>query len=62
MSEIVEPVESESNDEEKVTTFFKLKQDYIEERKKIISQLYKKTKFMEMTNDKKSNELKKKIL
>ena len=62
MSEIVEPVESESNDEEKVTTFFKLKQDYIEERKKIISQLYKKTKFMEMTNDKKHNELKKKIL
>ena len=42
--------------------FFKLKQDYIEERKKIISQLYKKTKFMEMTNDKKRNELKKKIL
>jgi len=60
MSEVVEPVES--NDEEKVTTFFKLKQDYIEERKKIISQLYKKTKFMEMTNDKKRNELKKKIL
>jgi hypothetical protein len=42
--------------------FFKLRQDYIEERKKIISQLYKKTKFMEMTNDKKRNELKKKIL
>jgi hypothetical protein len=62
MSEFVEPVESESNDEEKVTTFFKLRQDYIEERKKIISQLYKKTKFMEMTNDKKRNELKKKIL
>ena len=62
MSEIVEPVESESNDEEKVTTFFKLRQEYIEERKKIISQLYKKTKFMEMTNDKKRNELKKKIL
>ena len=60
MSEIVEPVES--NDEEKMTMFFKLRQDYIEERKKIISQLYKKTKFMEMTNDKKRNELKKKIL
>ena len=60
MSEIVEPVES--NDEEKMTTFFKLRQDYFEERKKIISQLYKKTKFMEMTNDKKRNELKKKIL
>ena len=60
MSEIAEPVES--NDEEKTTTFFKLRQDYFEERKKIISQLYKKTKFMEMTNDKKRNELKKKIL
>lgn len=62
MSEIAEPVESESNDEEKMTMFFKLRQDYLEERKKIISQLYKKTKFMEMTNDKKRNELKKKIL
>lgn len=62
MSEIVEPVESESNEEEKMTMFFKLRQDYIEERKKIISQLYKKTKFMEMTNDKKRNELKKKII
>jgi hypothetical protein len=60
MSEIAEPVES--NEEEKMTMFFKLRQDYIEERKKIISQLYKKTKFMEMTNDKKRNELKKKIL
>ena len=60
MSEIAEPVES--NDEEKMTMFFKLRQDYLEERKKIISQLYKKTKFMEMTNDKKRNELKKKIL
>lgn len=60
MSEIAEPVES--NDEEKMTMFFKLRQEYIEERKKIISQLYKKTKFMEMTNDKKRNELKKKIL
>jgi hypothetical protein len=52
----------ETNDEEKMTMFFKLRQDYFEERKKIISQLYKKTKFMEMTNDKKRNELKKKIL
>lgn len=60
MSEIAEPVES--NEEEKMTMFFKLRQDYIEERKKIISQLYKKTKFMEMTNDKKRNELKQKIL
>jgi hypothetical protein len=60
MSEIAEPVES--NDEEKMTMFFKLRQDYFEERKKIISQLNKKTKFMEMTNDKKRIELKKKLL
>jgi hypothetical protein len=60
MSQIAEPVES--NEEEKMTMFFKLRQEYLEERKKIISQLYKKTKFMEMTNDKKRNELKKKIL
>lgn len=64
MSEIEEqvPVVSESNEEERMTMFFKLRQDYVEERKKIISQLYKKTKFMELTNDKKRNELKKKIL
>lgn len=60
MSEIEEA--SQINDEEKMTMFFKLRQDYFEERKKIISQLYKKTKFMEMTNEKKRNELKKKIL
>jgi hypothetical protein len=60
MSEIEEALEI--NDEEKMTMFFKLRQDYFEERKKIISQLYKKTKFMEMANDKKRNELKKKIL
>ena len=60
MSEMSESVEI--NDEEKITMFFKLRQDYVEERKKIISQLYKKTKFMEMTNDKKRNELKKKML
>jgi hypothetical protein len=63
MSEIEEvPVVSESNEEERMTMFFKLRQDYLEERKKIISQLYKKTKFMELANDKKRNELKKKIL
>ena len=60
MSEIEEA--SQINDEEKMTMFFKLRQEYFEERKKIISQLYKKTKFMEMTNEKKRNELKKKIL
>lgn len=52
----------EINEEEKMTSFFKLRQDYFEERKKIISQLYKKTKFMEMANDKKRNELKKRML
>lgn len=62
MSDIEEEVQLESNEEEKLTMFFKLRQDYFEERKKIISQLYKKTKFMEMPNDKKRNELKKKIL
>lgn len=65
MSDIEEQVPaavSESNEEERMTMFFKLRQDYLEERKKIISQLYKKTKFMELTNDKKRNELKKKIL
>jgi hypothetical protein len=60
MSEIAEP--AESNEQEKMTMFFKLRQDYFEERKKIISQLNKKTKFMEMTNDKKRIELKKKLL
>jgi hypothetical protein len=58
----IEEVQLESNEEEKMTMFLKLRQDYFEERKKIISQLYKKTKFMEMSNDKKRNELKKKIL
>jgi hypothetical protein len=62
MSDIEEEVQLESNEEEKMTMFLKLRQDYFEERKKIISQLYKKTKFMEMSNDKKRNELKKKIL
>ena len=58
----IEEAQLESNEEEKMIMFFKLRQDYFEERKKIISQLYKKTKFMELTNDKKRNELKKKIL
>ena len=71
MSEIEEEAEapvssvyavSAVSQEERMTMFFKLRQDYLEERKKIISQLYKKTKFMELTNDKKRNELKKKML
>jgi hypothetical protein len=60
MSRIEQAVET--NEQESMTMFFKLRQDYFEERKKIISQLYKKTKFMEMSNDKKRIELKKKIL
>ena len=48
MSEIEEvPVVSESNEEERMTMFFKLRHEYLEERKKILNQLYKKTKFME---------------
>ena len=65
MSEIEEEMPlhvSAVSQEERMTMFFKLRQDYFEERKKIISQLYKKTKFMELANDKKRNELKKKIL
>ena len=64
MSEVEEevPLPAAVSQEERMTMFFKLRQDYLEERKKIISQLYKKTKFMELTNDKKRNELKKKIL
>lgn len=65
MSEIEEESSvsvSSVSQEERMIMFFKLRQDYLEERKKIISQLYKKTKFMELTNDKKRNELKKKIL
>ena len=54
--------EEYDQDKDKMTMFFKLRKDYFEERKKIISQLYKKTKFMEMTNDKKRNELKKKLI
>ena len=52
----------EESDQDKMTMFFKLRQDYFEERKKIISQLYKKTKFTEMTDDKKRTELKKKLM
>ena len=42
MSETEEAVETKkTNEEEKMTMFFKLRQDYFEERKKIINQLYK---------------------
>ena len=45
--------ESEESNDEKVINYFRLKQDYFEERKKIINKLYKKTKFIESTNEKK---------
>ena len=45
--------ESEESNDEKVVNYFRLKQDYFEERKKIINKLYKKTKFIESTNEKK---------
>ena len=53
---------AEESNEEKMIMYYKLKQDYFEERKKIISQLNKKTKFIEMANEKKRIELKRKIL
>ena len=52
----------ENTNEEKMVMYYKARQDYLEERKKIIIQLYKKTKFIEMTNEKKRLELKKRIL
>jgi len=45
--------EPEESNDEKVVNYFRLKQDYFEERKKIINKLYKKTKFIESTNEKK---------
>jgi hypothetical protein len=51
----------ESNDE-KVINYFRLKQDYFEERKKIINKLYKKTKFIESTNEKKRLAIKEDVL
>ena len=44
--------ESEESNDEKVVNYFRLKQDYFEERIKIINKLYKKTKFIESTNEK----------
>jgi hypothetical protein len=45
--------ETEESNNEKITSYFRLKQEYFEERKKIINKLYKKTKFIESTNEKK---------
>jgi hypothetical protein len=57
-----EQEKEEGSNEEKMIMYYKLKQDYMEERKKIINQLNKQTKFIEMTNEKKRIELKRKML
>lgn len=54
--------EPEESNDEKITSYFRLKQDYFEERKKIINKLYKKTKFIESTNEKKRLAIKEDIL
>jgi len=54
--------EPEESNDEKITSYFRLKQDYFEERKKIINKLYKKTKFIESTNEKKRLAIKGDIL
>ena len=54
--------EPEESNNEKITSYFRLKQEYFEERKKIINKLYKKTKFVESTNEKKRLAIKNDIL
>ena len=54
--------EPEESNNEKITSYFRLKQEYFEERKKIINKLYKKTKFIESTNEKKLLAMKEDIL
>ena len=53
--------ESEESNDEKMINYFRLKQDYFEERKKIINNLYKKTKFIDSTNEKKRLAIKEEI-
>lgn len=53
--------ESEESNDEKIMNYFRLKQDYFEERKKIINNLYKKTKFIDSTNEKKRLAIKEEI-
>ena len=53
--------ELEESNDEKIINYFRLKQDYFEERRKIINKLYKKTKFVESTNEKKRIALKEEI-
>ena len=54
--------ELEESNNEKITSYFRLKQEYFEQRKKIINKLYKKTKFIESTNEKKRIAIKEDIL
>ena len=54
--------EPEESNNEKIMNYFRLKQEYFEERKKIINKLYKKTKFIESTNEKKRLAMKEDIL
>jgi len=54
--------ETEESNDEKIINYFRLKQDYVEERRKIIDNLYKKTKFIESTNEKKRLLIKEEIL
>jgi hypothetical protein len=54
--------ESEESNDEKILNYFRLKQDYFEERKKISNNLYKKTKFIDSTNEKKRLAIKEEIL
>ena len=42
--------EAEESNDEKIMNYFRLKQDYFEERKKIINNLYKKQKFIQYSN------------
>lgn len=54
--------ELEESNNEKIINYFRLKQDYFEERRKIINKLYKKTKFIESSNEKKRLAIKEDIL
>ena len=54
--------ELEESNDEKIINYFRLKQDYFEERKKIINNLYKKSKFIDSTNEKKRLAIKEEIL
>ena len=53
--------EIEESNNEKIINYFRLKQEYFEERKKIINKLYKKTKFIESTNEKKRLAIKEEV-